>query len=220
MNLKWRKILLDPTFWVLPIINIWLLYCYEQDPKIFATLIWLYWSQSMLYGFFTYLYLKTAKRRYQSGFKYNEENKITEEASVGAETWFASRLFIAFHIIYVVFLAGFIEKTGPFDWDLYWKFLAVFLVFQLVSFIQHKIQNRDQPVDVARLAYLPFLRVIPIHLCIIIPAFLSISNLTVFLIIKTITDQILYVKTTNYYQKNDALGNATTLNIQSTISSQ
>src|SRR5258708_3046589 len=116
MKLKWEKILLDPTFWILLIVNTCLLYTYHQNPEIFTTLIWLYWSQSVLFGIFNYVEMRTAKKFYVSGFNPQSEQKITEKSYAEANGWVFSALYAAFHIVYVVFLAGYLKKTGPFEW--------------------------------------------------------------------------------------------------------
>jgi hypothetical protein len=62
MKLKWWKILIDPAFWVLLGVNVYLVYKYEQRPEIFTTLIWLYWSQSILYGLFCYFEIRSSNK--------------------------------------------------------------------------------------------------------------------------------------------------------------
>ncbi len=219
MKLRWGKILADPTFWVLLTVNIYLVYYYEQKPAIFTTLIWLYWSQSIIYGIFNYIDIRTTKNFYKSGFSNKTETESTEQKNGEAEAWFSSRLYAFFHFVYFIFLAGFITKTGAFEWNFYWKFLIVFFVFQVMNLIQRKIRNKNKAMDITKMATIPFVRVIPMHLCILIPAFLNISNLTVFLVLKVITDIIMYVHTTDYYKKNDPVPAFTGINIDSTISS-
>lgn len=60
--LKLKKTLLDPSFWILLVANIYLVYKYEQNPGIFTTIIWLYWSQSVLYGLFNFVDILTVKQ--------------------------------------------------------------------------------------------------------------------------------------------------------------
>ena len=108
------------------------------------------------------------------------------------------------------------KSSGPFDWVLFKYYLLVFLVFQVVNFIQHKIQNKGKAMDIGKMFFTPYLRVIPMHLCILIPAFLHITSLTVFLVLKVIADVFMYVVTNGPYRKNP-LAEITALNIKSTV---
>ena len=215
--MKLKIILLDPSFWILLIANIFLVYKYEQNPKIFTTLIWLYWTQNILYGFFNFLDILTTK-------KADLSTEITpplassndEKGTIDATAWVFLCHFGFFHLVYCIFLFT-MPKTGPFDWGLFKYYLLVFFVFQVINFIQHKIQNKGKAADLGKMFFTPYLRVIPMHLCILIPAFLHLTSLTVFLVIKVIADVIMYLVTTSYYQKGIPLAEITVANIKSTI---
>lgn len=170
----------------------------------------------MLFGIFTYLDIRTSKLRYDSGYAALGDTKLTLTESIQANIWFFTYIYSFFHIVYTIFLAGFLHKTGPFEWDFFWKFLALFFVSQLITFVQHKIQNKHKAVDITTMTTLPFIRIIPMHLCILIPAFLNISNLTIFLILKVICDMVMYVHTASHLRNSDPLLTTTEMNIDST----
>ena len=217
MKYSFRKILIDPAFWVLLGVNIFLVYKYEHNPSIFTTLVWLYYSQNILYGLFTFLDILTTKKFDETTMKlYGKNGEINQRPSSKA-AWGFLMFFGFFHFVYFVFLAT-MPKSGPFQWDFFKDLILVFLVFQIVNFIQHKIQNKKNVVNLIQLTGLPLLRVLPMHLCILVPAFLKISNLSVFLVIKVVVDVLTYVIATKYYRNNDLKLNVTTLNIKSTFS--
>jgi len=233
--MKWKKVFLDPSFWILLGVNIFLVYKYEQTPAIFTTLIWLYWSQNVLYGFSNFVDILTSKKVdvADGASVFNTSNKnttsndgATRKKPIKSDNQIASDmawgflfLFGFFHFVMGIFLLT-MTKMSAFDWAFYEKYLLIFFIFQVISFIQHKIQNRNIPANVTRMATLPYLRVVPVHLCILIPAFLRLSNLIVFLVLKVIIDVIMYVRVTSYYQKNNAVLNTTIVNIDSGISSE
>ena len=219
MKLNWRRILSDPSFWVLLIVNVYLVYYYEQRPQIFTTLIWLYWSQSVLYGLFNSLDMITSRKIDVSGFKSDFAKTKSDRYIANASAFGFLLHYGFFHLVYFIFLFT-LKRTGPFEWDFYKRFLLVFVVSQVISFIQHKVQNRKRPANISNMFIIPYLRVVPMHLCILLPAFLKISNLTVFLVLKVITDIIMSVVTNNYYKKNDTLATVTGMNVNSTISDQ
>ncbi len=217
MKYSLRKILIDPSFWVLLGVNIFLVYKYEHNPGIFTTLVWLYFSQNMLYGFFCFLDILTTKNMDVSGIKIFEKNEKTDRGLAISAAWGFLLFFSFFHLVYFVFLS-IMPKSGPFQWDFFKDFLLVFIVFQIVNFIQHKVQNKNTVVKIGQLASLPLLRVMPMHLCILVPAFIHISNLTVFLVLKVIIDVITFVLTTNYYKNNDSRVTVANINLNSTFS--
>ena len=230
--MKFRKILLDPSFWILFIVNVLVVVRYLQNPGIFTTLVWLYWSQNVLYGLFNFADIVTSKNvnvkdgvaaikgsQKEVGTTADPTPKPfkTDKQIASDMAWGFLYIFGFFHFIIAIFLFS-MKKTGPFDWGFYKEYLAIFFVSQIAVFIQHKFKNRDKAADVTLMSVLPYLRVVPVHLCILIPAFLPVSNLIVFLVLKVIADMITFVQTANYYKKEDILTTATFMNIDQTIS--
>jgi hypothetical protein len=217
---KWKKALTEPSFWILLAANIYLVYKYEQDPDIFSTIIWLYWSQNILYGFFNFLDILTTKKadlstQLQPSLA-PEDLPGNEKRIISATAWTFLFHFGFFHVVYLFFLFS-MTSSARFDWTFFKYYLLVFLVFQVINFTQHKIQNRNRAMDIGKMFFTPYLRVIPMHLCILIPAFLHLTSLTVFLVLKVIADVFMFVITNNYYQKSPA-AEVTALNIESMIS--
>ena len=217
--MKFKKVAIDPSFWILLIVNGYLVYKYEQNPDIFSTLVWLYWSQSIIYGFFAFLTMSTLP---EPDVKVNQltvvergdkpEGKVTYLA---AAAWFFVFHYGFFHLVYFVFLLT-ITKLNLFDWQFFKYCLAVFFTAQLANFIQYKLQKQKAPADFGRLLAIPYLRIIPMHLCILVPAFLNVAGLTVFLVLKVVADAVMYVVTNSNYQRNN-LGDLTALNIKETM---
>ena len=203
-----RKILNDPSFWALLLVNLVLVYKYEQRPQIFTTLIWLYFSQNILYGLFNFLDMLTSPRIDESG-----AGDAMSKSSVTLATFFLFH-FGFFHFIYFFFLIT-MQKTGPFDWGFYKEFLAVFFFFQLFHFIQHKIQDKQKPTSLKKMFIRPYARVVPMHLCLLLPAFFGFSHLTTFLILKVIMDMLMYVLTSRPDRIDDFGDKMNVANIQS-----
>lgn len=214
MKLKWNKILSDPAFWALLAVNAVVVYRYEQQPELFYTLIWLYWSQNILFGIFNYADIKTTKTLYVSPAQ--SGGNVPDKDYIPASIWFYTRLYFFFHVAYCIFLVTFF-KGGIINWPFFFTFLLIFAICQLISFVQHKVQNKGKAGDVSQMTTRPFIRVVPVHLCIMIAGFMHAGMLTVFLLLKVITDQVMYVLTTNYYRNNTTTV-VTAINLDSTIS--
>ncbi len=215
--MKWKKVLPDPSFWILLSVNVYLVYKYEQNPNIFSTLIWLYWSQSVIFGFFTFLDILTTKKadlstQLQPSLAADDKPN-DEKGIIDATAWVFLFHFGFFHFVYFIFLIT-MTKLSLFDWTFFKYCILVFLAYQLINFIQRKIQNHNKPADIGRMFFTPYVRIIPMHLCILVPAFLHLTSLTVFLVLKVIADVLMYVLTSNNYQKTP-MAEVTTINIQS-----
>lgn len=199
--MNWKRIIIDPSFWLLIIINIVLIYNYKENAQIFGTLISLYWSQNILYGIFNYFNIITSIKEKETSFdSLQDSNFPGKGVKAGCSFFYLTQFgFFFFHFAYLIFIVNFLKKSGPFQWGFYTKYLLIFFIWQLINFIFHKIYQRGKTINVNNASLLPFLRVVPMHLCILIPAFLNVTDLTVFLVMKMIADVSMYIITnTNY----------------------
>jgi hypothetical protein len=211
---NWKKLIVDPSFWILLITNVYLVYKYEQNPGIFSTLVWLYWSQSIIYGFFTFLTISSSELPALPGNNAaiatgKSDGKITYS---DATAWFFVFHYGFFHVVYFVFLIGMTDMT-LFNWSLFDYCLLAFFVSQAANFIAYRMNKQKPPADFGRMLAIPYVRVLPMHLCILIPAFIHVVSLTVFLVLKVMADVIMYALTNTNYQKN-SLAEVTAINIK------
>jgi len=215
--LNWKRTLTDPSFWILLLANCYLVYKYEQNPDIFSTLVWLYWSQSSLYGLFTFLNILTTKTPASIDETTTAEGLPNGKRSLkDVSAFFFLAHYGFFHLVYFVFLLT-MTKLSLFNWPFFKYYLGIFFISLAVNFISHKIQKRTLGDDLGKMMLLPYLRIIPMHLCILIPAFVGITSLTVFLVMKVVADVFMYALTNSYY-KRAQLAELTAVNLKSTIS--
>src|SRR5258708_25554343 len=109
--MNWKKIYIDPSLWILLLANVFLVYKYEQNPKIFTTLIWLYWSQNILYGFSNFLDMITSKNIDVSAYKIASGSTKTDKYLANAAGWAFLFHFGFFHFVYFIFLVT-MPKSG------------------------------------------------------------------------------------------------------------
>lgn len=57
------------------------------------------------------------------------------------------------------------------------------------------------PGNIGKMFILPYLRVIPMHLTILLPAFPGVSAITIFLILKTLVDVLFYLIANNQFNE-------------------
>ncbi len=213
--MKQKQIFRDPGFWILLGINVYLVYYYYQTPRIFTTLIWLYWCQSVLIGLFNILDILTVRTIKVMADKSDSSNSSLFGSRVKLAVFFMLH-YGFFHLVYLVFVAT-LKPRYPVNWAMFKYFLFAFLAGQIFTFVQHKIQQRKSASNMGVMFFVPYLRIIPMHLTILIPAFCHISNLGIFLILKAIADVIMYIVTKpsqNSRESNEALvATQSTMNI-------
>src|SRR5579872_1091161 len=154
--MKRRKIWTDPSIWVLVGVNAYLVYYYYQQPQIFTTLIWLYWAQSVSLGVFNFLDLLTVGKSSEP-FIVNEK-PVSQVVTTLILAFFFALHYGIFHLVYLGFIAT-MKSTGPFQWDLFRNFLFAFIAGQLITFIQHKLQQRKTKTNVGVMFFTPYLRI-------------------------------------------------------------
>ncbi len=133
-----------------------------------STVLWVYWMQSVIIGFFQFLRILSLEK-------------------------FRAFFFIFhygfFHFIYAIFLASVVAKSPE-------NFLSIligssiFFINHLYSYIHNKIVDEKVKQNISKLMFAPYARIIPMHLIIIFGVILGPSMLIVFLVLKTFSDAI------------------------------
>ena len=185
-----KRLLQDKSLWILLALNIWCIIYYLQNPSEFGSIVWLYWAQSVFIGIFNFLDILTLPTHPVNPGAY-------ESGSKGCSAFFFLFHYEAFHVAYSIFIvSGY--RVNP-------RFILIALtgfIFNLgLQFVQHKIVQRSLPVNVGKMFFMPYLRILPMHLMILAPVFLHIQASVLFLVLKTLADVIMYVLTTPIYKQ-------------------
>ena len=187
-----KRLLTDPSFLLLLAINLYCIYYYEQNPTEFKTLVWLYWFQSVLIGLFNFLDLLTVKNGDYSGWS-SSSSKL--ENSRGCAAFFFLFHYQTFHLVYSIFIVMQLQGTGKVDFQFLFMGVIAFTLSSLVHFIQSKRQQQTVAVNIAKLFFIPYLRIVPMHIMILGPAFLGWKASTIFLVLKTLADLVMHMLT-------------------------
>jgi hypothetical protein len=198
-----RKILTDPAFYGLVLLNIYFIYEYKDDPKKYTTIVWVFWCQSVLIGAFNFIELLTTKNIDATGFTAN--NKPADPSqSRGCYSFFFLFHYQFFHIGYFIFL---IVQLGAKSIDSIFlkSALLALTVNMVITFIKHKQDYKNHPPKLAALFFMPYLRIVPMHMMILLPAFLNWQPALIFLILKAVFDVIGHLIATRWYWVNEEL---------------
>jgi hypothetical protein len=174
-------------------------------------LLWPYWAQSVVIGYYAQKRMRALKEFSTDGFKRNNRQVEATPAEAGRTANFFILHYGGFHAGYLVFLLAFtfgadaggmapIEVNGN-DTEFYVGRIdwldALFIVAIVFSFVQaQRIAHQEQvEADVGAnrnlggLMAFPYLRVIPMHLTIILGAMMSsAAGLVLFGGLKTLAD--------------------------------
>ena len=192
-----KKYLSNPFFWLLLAGNGYCIWYFENYPNGFVTVVWIYWLQSIIIGFFNFIDLLTIKN-YDTGQVTINEKPLTQN-NKGCVPWFFLVHFGMFHFVYMIFI-GVLFGLGV-DAPFLLIGTAVFLMESLSAFIRRKQDEQQLRFNIGTMFTLPYLRVVPMHLMILAPVFLGIKPSVVFLVLKTIADVLTYVLYERMYAK-------------------
>ncbi|MBC7830147.1 MAG: hypothetical protein H7122_20560 [Chitinophagaceae bacterium] len=187
-----RRIVADPSFWILLLINLYCIYYYEQHPDGFGTIVWLYWGQSVLIGLFNFLDMLTIKDIFPGSMSVNDQPIQNTSKAKGCSAFFFLVHYGIFHFVYMIFLLVQVKGLGKIDFRFILLGLAAFSIDLILTFMRNKRQQQFEAVNIGKMFFLPYLRVIPMHIMILGPAFLHWEASTIFLVLKTCADLITY----------------------------
>jgi hypothetical protein len=161
-----------------------------------GSLLWPYWLQSLVIGFFSCARIMALRRFSTGGFKINDrEVPTTPEGKLYTVGFFVLH-YGFFHLIYAVFL---LFMALPRLEDLPWFTVALagFVLGHLRSFREHLARDLAGCPNIGVLTFLPYARIVPMHLVILAGAFWSerTSALAVagFVVVKTAADVAMHV---------------------------
>ena len=190
-----RRIFSDPTILLLLLSNLICIWYFQTHTDGFGTVVWIYWWQSVIIGIFNFLDLITIKNYDSSKLLVN--GKPAQQSGKGCMSFFFLFHYGTFHLVYGVFLL--VQQGLPNRTMLAINIIA-FLMESVIVFRRKKAYEKEHPVNPGVLMFLPYLRILPMHLLILMPVFLSISPSLVFLILKTLADIIFYLITQKIYR--------------------
>lgn len=187
-----KSILYDINLWFLLVFNLYLVYYYQQHTESFKTIACLYWVQSVVIGLVAVLNMARA------GKPKDPENKMSAgliNNHSGCGILFFIGHYGMFHLVYAVFLVA--QVAGHVNMNLFRIGAALILLGAAVGFVKEVIAQPGKDVNVLAVFFVPYLRIIPMHLMLVAPAFFGFSQVQIFLWLKTIMDTLMYLVTRN-----------------------
>ncbi len=169
-------------------------------------LLVIYWAQSVTIGVFHFFRMMKLRQFSTEGFTSNDKPVPETEKGRRSTAWFFAMHFGFFHLIYALFLFGSLnggpesaltKTSGALDW--LWLLLGVigFVASHAFSYSKNVTEDLQYRPNLGIMMFLPYLRIIPMHLTIIAGGAMQADGgqlvLLLFLILKTGADYLFHI---------------------------
>ncbi len=157
-----------------------------------GALLWPYWMQSVIIGWYARKRMLGLDRFSTAGFTSNGQRVPEDESGKRSTSRFFVMHYGFFHLVYLVFLAGMHAVNSPRDAFILFACGVSFVLSQRQTYVaQHAADLRGKP-NLGMLMFTPYLRVVPMHIAIILGATAGgAAMLWVFTGLKTASDLLL-----------------------------
>jgi len=180
----------DLSLWFLLFSNIITIFLAIKENWNLSTIMWIYWFQSVIIGFFNFIRMFQLKKFSTEGVKIDGQFVQPNNSTKFRLSFFFLFHYGFFHFGYLVFLLNYasLQIVG----------LKYILLTALIFFINHLFSYiYNKPYDtkkqnIGTLMFYPYARIIPMHLVIIFGSIFG-GALTSFLILKTFADAIMHI---------------------------
>jgi len=130
-----------------------------------AALIWPYWIQSVAIGAFNAHRMQSLRQFSTEGLKSGNEPVPTTAQGKGCAVAFFCFHYGFFHLIYLMFLASELPVGEELRWILVGS--AGLVLAQAFAHMQQLRIDRSEVPNLGNLMFLPYLRILPVHLTIL-----------------------------------------------------
>ena len=158
--------------------------------------MWVYWGQSVIIGYFSFRRIMDLKRFSTAGFMINDQPvKPTPQTQRQTAVFFALHYGI-FHLVYLGFLGADAKVAGGFPLFNVLVCIGVFYLNHWFSYRYNREQEQERVPNIGNIMFFPYIRIIPMHLMIIAGfTFLGSSTraLIIFLLMKTAADVAMHI---------------------------
>ncbi|MBI4052620.1 MAG: hypothetical protein HY394_01110 [Candidatus Diapherotrites archaeon] len=201
------KVFSSPTTVTLLASNIFTIFLALTEGWSLALVLWVYWLQSVIIGFFQFLKILSLEEFSSDGVSFNGVPvQPTTRTKISVAFFFALH-YGFFHLVYAVFLASFFlfqdfsgSSAQAQSQDLFFFFLAAaaFFINHLFSFLHFRNAASAEKPNIGAVMFAPYARIIPMHLTIIFGGVLiatgqAKSALLLFLLLKTGADLAMHL---------------------------
>lgn len=188
---KFKSYLLDTSFIALFLSNVIIIILVIVQNWEASTVLWVYWIQSVIIGFFQFLRVLSLKKFSTENFTINDKPALPTTKTKQFSAFFFVFHYGFFHFIYAIFLFNFFTKQ-PLDFTYISIGGLIFFLNHTFSYFHNKFIDEQKTQNIGQIMFSPYARIIPMHLIIIFGTILGQSVLIVFLLLKTLADLFMH----------------------------
>jgi hypothetical protein len=203
-----RNIFNDISLWSLLLSNIVTIFLAITEHWNLSTIMWVYWFQSIIIGFFNFIRILQLKKFSTERLIINGQPAQPTQSTKISTAFFFLFHYGFFHLIYLVFLLSnsFIKGHGNTSNLIESKYIfitaLIFFINHLFSYFYNRPRDTKKQ-NIGSLMLYPYARIIPMHLTIIFSSSL-VGALPFFLLLKTMADAIMHILEHNVLKKGEA----------------
>lgn len=187
----------DIGLWLLIAFNAYAIYYVKKQPNSINELYIIFWLQSFFIGIFNIIGMLTFTNRVENSYTVND----VKGNRPGCAAAFFAVHYGGFHFVYFIFLFAQLVDLNQVNWHfIQLSFWAIF-AGSILQYFQDKNINREKPVNIGVMFFMPYVRIIPMHLVILLPKFLHISAPLLFIALKTVADIVMHLIYRNFMFK-------------------
>lgn len=161
-----------------------------------AELLWIYWGQSVIIGWFNVQRILGLERFSTSGFRINDKPVQPTRATQRQTALFFALHYGIFHFGYLVFLLDDARIHGAMALLSVALCILVFYFNHRFSWRYHRAREAQGVPNIGHIMFFPYVRIIPMHLTILLGGLVSggsLFALVLFLLLKTVADVAMHV---------------------------
>ena len=167
-----------------------------------ATIVWIYWFQSVVIGIFQAKKMLDLKTFLTEGLKINNQPVSPTDKSKKNVVSFFVLHYGFFHFVYFIFLA---QVSKDVIWIAVVYSGAIFFFNHLYSYLSNKNVDRNKVKNIGQMMFYPYYRIFPIHFIILFGLFAINHPITliIFMSMKTVADVYMHAKEHSYDKKTE-----------------
>jgi hypothetical protein len=180
LNELWNNVdFTKPSNWILIASNFSVIFFAFIDNLTATEVMWMYWIQSVIIGIFNFIRILSLKDFLTVGLKLNGKEVGPTKATKISSAIFFFFHYGFFHLIYAIFISSFpliLNESKPSgNFFLLFPALVFFINYGIEFYKEQTLPGEEKP-NLGALMFLPYVRIIPMHLTIILGGFITAAG--------------------------------------------